>query len=93
MIQSEREQAGISSRLSLQEQATISIAVFEGLSMFNVVEPALVTSETVDAALTFLMAAEYGLAVDTGTAGPPRDSEADDETGAGQRPLKRGARP
>ncbi len=75
MIEKELERSGVTSQLPLDEMATVSVAVFEGLSMIKFVEPALVTSQTVDAALTFLMAAERALEVDSEAGAPPRDPE------------------
>jgi AcrR family transcriptional regulator len=65
MIREEHERRGIRPSIPLEELATISLSVFEGLTLTNVIEPSLITTETVDAALRFLTAAM--MAPETGT--------------------------
>jgi AcrR family transcriptional regulator len=65
MIRLEHERRGINSQLPVDEVATISLSVFEGLALMNVVEPSLMTPDTIDATLKFLMAAMPAL--DAGT--------------------------
>ena len=69
MTRSELERRGINSQLPIDELATISLSIFEGLSLTNVIEPSLITPDTIDAALKFLMAAMPAL--DAGTDAEP----------------------
>jgi len=61
MIAGELERLGVNSKLPLDELATISLAIFEGLATMNAVEPSLVTPQTIDATLTFLTTAMAAL--------------------------------
>jgi AcrR family transcriptional regulator len=69
MMRDELDRKGINSQLPVDELATISLSVFEGLSLMNVVEPSLMTPDTIDATLKFLMAAMPAL--DAGTDATP----------------------
>jgi AcrR family transcriptional regulator len=57
MIRAEHERLGITSPLPIEELATISLAVFEGLATTHAIDPSLVSRETIDATLTLLAVA------------------------------------